>query len=71
MTALELKAIHMIGQFPDDKIECIIQFMESLKPENKKIGSSLIGIGKGKVFFPEDIDFCNDEIAELFYGSEK
>ncbi|MBR3623508.1 MAG: hypothetical protein IKN43_09210 [Selenomonadaceae bacterium] len=34
--------------------------------ENK----SLIGIGKGKLFFPDDIDFCNDEVADLFYGSK-
>lgn len=32
---------------------------------------SLIGIGKGKLFFPDDIDFCNDEIADLFYGSKE
>ena len=69
MTALELKAINMIGQFPDEKISRVISFMENLKNENK--GNSLIGIGKGKLFFPDDIDFCNEEVADLFYGGNE
>ena len=71
MTALELKAINMIGQFPDEKISYIISFMENLKNENEKKEKSLIGIGKGKLFFPDDIDFCNDEVADLFYGGNE
>ena len=70
MTALELKAINMLGQFPDEKIAYIIGYMETLKSENENKGKSLIGIGKGKLFFPNDIDFCNEEIADLFYGGE-
>ena len=30
-----------------------------------------IGAAKGKFKAPDDIDFCNDEIADLFYGEEK
>ena len=71
MTALELKAINMIGQFPDEKISRVISFMENLKNENKEMGKSLIGIGKGKLFFPDDIDFCNEEVADLFYGGNE
>ena len=71
MTALKTKAIDMLGQFPDEKVACIISFMENLKHDDKNKEKSLIGIGKGKIFFPDDIDFCNDEIADLFYGSSK
>ena len=70
MTALELKAINMLGQFSDEKIAYIIGYMETLKNENESKEKSLIGIGKGKLFFPDDIDFCNEEIADLFYGGE-
>ena len=70
MTALELKAINMIGQFPDEKIAYIISYMENLKDDYESKKKSLIGIGKGKLFFPDDIDFCNEEIADLFYGGE-
>ncbi len=71
MTALKTKAIDMLGQFPDEKVAYIISFMENLKHDDKNREKSLIGIGKGKIFFPDDIDFCNDEIADLFYGSSK
>lgn len=71
MTALKTKAIDMLGQFPDEKVAYIISFMENLKHDDKNKEKSLIGIGKGKIFFPDDIDFCNDEIADLFYGSSK
>ena len=71
MTALKMKAIDMLGQFSDEKVAYIISFMENLKHDDKNKEKSLIGIGKGKIFFPDDIDFCNDEIADLFYGSSK
>ena len=71
MTALKMKAIDMLGQFSDEKVAYIISFMENLKNDDKNKEKSLIGIGKGKIFFPDDIDFCNDEIADLFYGSSK
>lgn len=71
MTALELKAINMLGQFSEDKIASIVNYMENLKVNEEKNSKSIIGIGKGKLFFPDDIDFCNDEIADLFYGSEE
>ncbi|MBR2216571.1 MAG: hypothetical protein IJ849_12570 [Selenomonadaceae bacterium] len=30
----------------------------------------ILGIAKGKLSCPEDIDFCNAEIDELFFGGE-
>ena len=30
-----------------------------------------IGAAKGKLNFPNDIDFCNDEIADLFYSQRE
>ena len=43
----------------------IDQFVEvaASKSSTKK---SRLGIADGKYQFPDDIDFCNDEIAELF-----
>ena len=32
-------------------------------PTNKRIG-----VAKGKLVIPDDIDWCNDEIAEMFEG---
>ena len=71
MNAMARKAIYMIGQFPEEKIAEIIAFMEGLQREDASIEKPRIGAGKGKTVFPSDIDFCNDEIADLFYGSEK
>ena len=36
-----------------------------------KPGKPLIGLAAGKLDFPDDIDFCNEEIARLFYGDVK
>ncbi len=71
MTALQMKAIDMLGQFPDDKIAYIIHIMEQLKKDTGATEKPRIGVGKGKTVFPSDIDFCNDEVAELFYGDAK
>jgi len=71
MNAMELKAINMIGQFPEEKIADIIAFMEELRMKTTSTEKPRIGVGKGKTVFPPDIDFCNDEIADLFSGSEK
>lgn len=32
--------------------------------------SKRIGIAEGRFVVPDDIDTCNDEIAELFYGGK-
>lgn len=32
-------------------------------PSNKRIG-----VAKGKLAIPDDIDWCNDEVADLFEG---
>lgn len=71
MTALELKAINMLGQFSEDKLFSIIAFMEGLQEEGVTASKPRIGAGVGKTTFPADIDFCNEEVAELFYGAEK
>ncbi len=71
MTALELKAINMLGQFSEDKLSHVIAFMENLQSDTVTEQKPRIGAGVGKTTFPSDIDFCNDEVAELFYGEEK
>ncbi len=69
MTALKMKAMDMLGQFSDDKIAYIIHIMEQLKQDTRVTEKPRIGVGKGKTVFPPDIDFCNDEVEELFYGN--
>lgn len=32
----------------------------------EKNNSNRLGVAKGKFTIPDDIDFCNDEIAEMF-----
>lgn len=70
MTALELKAINMLGRFSEKDISYVIGVMEALQDESPRSQKPRIGAGIGKTVFPNDIDFCNDEVAELFYGSE-
>ncbi len=33
---------------------------------SEKQGTNRLGVAKGKFDIPDDIDFCNDEIAEMF-----
>ena len=38
-----------------------------MKPnQNQEVKTKRIGVAKGKFVVPDDIDECNDEIAEMF-----
>ena len=43
----------------------------SLVPYEKAAKKPRIGAAAGELECPADIDFCNDEIAKLFYGDAK
>ena len=48
-------------------ITLLDDFVDDVKEEKTLMR---IGAAKGKFIVPDDIDFCNDEIATLFYGDE-
>lgn len=52
------------------KLSIINSLSASLLQEKSTTSSKRIkrsfGMAKGKLQYPEDIDFCNDEIAEMF-----
>jgi hypothetical protein len=67
MSVLQEQAMKLIASLPDDRVELIIQVMESfVTPVAAKAENKRIGIAKGKFIVPDDIDECNDEIAEMF-----
>ena len=45
----------------------VIKLNSAKLQEQKK--SNRVGVAKGKFVVPDDIDFCNDEIAQMF-GAE-
>ena len=52
------------------KLSIINSLTASLLQDKSNTSSKRIkrsfGMAKGKLQYPEDIDFCNDEIAEMF-----
>lgn len=52
------------------KLSIINSLSASLLQDKSNTSSKRIkrsfGMAKGKLQYPEDIDFCNDEIAEMF-----
>ncbi len=52
-----------------EQIALMAYLANTIKQKSAKIHekqTSLIGVAKGKFDVPDDIDFCNDEIAEMF-----
>ena len=70
MSTLQLQAYELMGQLSDSKLQLIIDVMKNFAPSAKSehvmLASKRIGIAKGKYIIPDDIDECNDEIAEMF-----
>ena len=60
----------MISLLPYDKVAVLIEvmkgFMMPIEDREKPIPKTRIGIAKGKFDVPDDIDECNEEIAEMF-----
>ena len=68
MSVIQEQAVQMIGLLPDDRVEILIEVMKGfMKPVGEKEEQTKrIGVAKGKFVVPDDIDECNDEIAEMF-----
>ena len=74
MSIVQEQAVEMIGLLPDDRVEIIIEvmkgFMKPLETKKNQSKSSRIGVARGKFTVPDDIDDCNEEIAEMFGVNE-
>ena len=70
MSIIQEQAVEMIGLLPDDRVEVIIEvmkgFMKPITDIKEQPKKTRIGIAKGKFVVPDDIDECNEEIAEMF-----
>lgn len=70
MSLIQEQAVQMISLLPDDRVAVLIEVMKGFmmpveRMENHRMDSR-IGIAKGKFIVPDDIDECNEEIAEMF-----
>lgn len=70
MSALQMQAHEMINQMSEENLNLIVELMKKIKASveisSEKENGIKYGIAKGKFTVPDDIDECNDEIAEMF-----
>lgn len=54
----------------NEQISLMAYLANAIKQNTAKLqerdNSNRLGVAKGKFSVPDDIDFCNDEIAEMF-----
>lgn len=54
----------------NEQIALMAYLANTIKQNSSKLsakqGARRLGVAKGKFDVPDDIDFCNDEIAEMF-----
>jgi hypothetical protein len=70
MSVLKEQAVELLDILPDDRVEIIIRVMQGFITPVSDSNSKRIGVAKGKFDVPDDIDECNDEIAEMFGVNE-
>jgi hypothetical protein len=70
MSVLKEQAVELLDILPDDRVEIIIKVMQGFITPVSDSNSKRIGVAKGKFDVPDDIDECNDEIAEMFGVNE-
>lgn len=67
---MPIELLERIKTLPEGYEQEIVDFLESIllkaAQDHRASSSRRIGIAKGELKYPDDIDFCNDEIAELF-----
>lgn len=79
---LQQKAFQLMQEQSEKKLKIIVELMKALSSaesvpgkEALQSGKCRIGAGKGIIHLQEDcfphFDDANEEIAELFYGSEE
>ena len=63
-----IKPLEPFTAKPNQKIVITVldDFLESSMTKKPRIGAA-----RGKFKAPDDIDFCNDEIAKIFYGEDQ
>ncbi len=69
MSALQMsiqKAYTLPEKDQDALAQIIETFVGNLKNQQKTMSVSNVGMFDGKFNIIDDIDFCNDEIAEMF-----
>ena len=70
MTMMQDQAIQMISLLPDDRVAVLIEvmkgFMKPIENLEKNVKDVRIGVAKGKFTVPDNIDECNEKIAEMF-----
>lgn len=58
----------------NEQIALMAYLANAIKQNSAKLsarqGANRLGVAKGKFDVPDDIDFCNDEIAEMFGVNE-
>ena len=68
-----------LKSLPEEYLEDVLNYVQLLqykitvlgeKKEEKPNVARRFGIAKGELHYPDDIDFCNDEIAEMFGVNE-
>ena len=65
MTTLRKQAHSLLDELPESYVPEVITYFMTIKNPIEKPKSRL-GVGGDDFHAPDDIDFCNDEIAELF-----
>lgn len=50
--------------------EVIITILGRINTSEKRTDEKKIGVAKGKFAVPDNIDGCNDEIADMFGGTQ-
>ena len=82
MTVQE-EAIRMINSLPEDTVGILVEFLKRIKVNEKPFDDNQdagavrvqqrgrkLGIADGRYNIPDNIDACNDEIAQMFGVAE-
>ncbi len=69
---VQQEAITLIDTLPEDSVKVIIEVIKRMTPRQSVSHTSkrTLGIANGKYNIPDNIDACNDEIAEMFGVNE-
>ncbi len=66
---IQQEANLLINYLPYYSVRILVELIRKLNPVSNvsaKKGKRTLGIANGKYTIPDDIDGCNDEIAEMF-----
>ncbi len=71
MSTLQMKFMETVEGLSDDTMRMLLEVVKQvvLPLDHKELGGEkrrVLGIADGKYSIPDNIDECNDEIAEMF-----